>query len=419
MGGRTSSQIKNMEHFSRRSNCRVCGGTNLVKVLDLGSMPLANAFLKKEDFGSEESFPLTVVFCEDCFLLQVPEVVDPAILFKDYDYITSASKPLAEHFVEMGKVLKDRFITTKNDLMVEVGGNDGTLLGAVKDDCRVLNIDPAENIAALAREKGVATEVAFFGKETALIIRKKYGSAKVIVANNVMAHIDDIRGVFKGVSSLLSDDGSYVFEVHWVGNLIGDGGFDQIYHEHLCYYSLLTLNRLIEDSGMHIFDVEFVPIHGKSLRVFAGKKQQKTKAVDEVFLFEKEIGLDKTETFKKFSEKVEKNRADILDVLSRLKKEGKKIAGYGAPAKGNTLLNYVGIGPDVIDYLTDTTPMKQGLYSPGGHIPVVSPDKLISDRPDYVLLLAWNYADAILKKEAKLREDGVKFIIPVPDVRIV
>jgi hypothetical protein len=234
-----------------------------------------------------------------------------------------------------------------------------------------------------------------------------------------MAHIDDIRGVFEGVSSLLSDDGSYVFEVHWVGNLIGDGGFDQIYHEHLCYYSLLTLNRLIEDSGMHIFDVEFVPIHGKSLRVFAGKKQQKTKAVDEVFLLEKEIGLDKTETFKKFSEKVEKNRADILDVLSRLKKEGKKIAGYGAPAKGNTLLNYVGIGPDVIDYLTDTTPMKQGLYSPGGHIPVVSPDKLISDRPDYVLLLAWNYADAILKKEAKLREDGVKFIIPVPDVRII
>jgi hypothetical protein len=408
-----------MAHFTHRSNCRVCGGTDLTKVLDLGSMPPANAFLKKGDFATEESFPLTVLFCNDCFLLQVPEVIDPAILFKDYDYITSASKPLAEHFIEMGKTLKDRFVSSKDDFVVEVGGNDGTLLGAIKDDCKVLNIDPAENIASLAREKGVETMVAFFNKETADAVREKYGPAKVIVANNVMAHIDDIRGVFSGVSSLLSDDGAYVFEVHWVGNLIGEGGFDQIYHEHLCYYSLMALTRLVKSVGLHIFDVEFVPIHGRSLRVFAGKKQEKTKAVDDVFDLEKKMGLDKVDTFKQFSQKVEKNRADILDLLVRLKKEGKKIAGYGAPAKGNTLLNFIGIGPDTIDYLTDTTPMKQGLYSPGMHIPVVAPDKLISDQPDYILLLAWNYADAILKKEEALRQKGIKFIIPVPDAQIV
>ena len=382
-------------------------------------MPPANAFLRKENFAEEESFPLTVIFCNDCFLLQVPEVIDASILFKDYDYITSASKPLADHFVEMGKVLKDKFISSKEDLMVEVGGNDGTLLGAIKDDCRVLNIDPAENIASLAREKGVKTTVAFFNQQTADVVRADYGGAKVVVANNVMAHIDDMRGIFSSVSSLLSDDGVFAFEVHWVGNLIGEGGFDQIYHEHLCYYSLLSLNTLVESAGLHIFDVEFVPIHGKSLRVFAGKKNEKTKAVDEVFALEKDMGLDNINTFKQFSQKVEKNKADILDTLSQLKNKGKKIAGYGAPAKGNTLLNFVGIGPDVVDYLTDTTSMKQGLYSPGMHIPVVAPEKLLSDRPDYILLLAWNYADAILKKEMKLREDGVKFIIPVPEIKII
>lgn len=408
-----------MEHFTLRKNCRVCGGMNLIKVLDLGSMPPANAFLKKEDFAVEESFPLTVLFCKDCFLLQVPEVIDAAILFKDYDYITSASKPLAEHFVEMGKVLKDRFISSKEDLMVEVGGNDGTLLGAIKDDCRVLNIDPAENIEALARERGVETMVAFFNQQIADAVRARYGGAKVVVANNVMAHIDDMRGIFSSVSSLLSDDGVFVFEVHWVGNLIGEGGFDQIYHEHLCYYSLLSLNTLVESAGLHIFDVEFVPIHGKSLRVFAGKKNEKIKTVDEVFTLEKDMGLDNVDTFKSFSRKVKKNKADIFDTLSQLKNEGKKIAGYGAPAKGNTLLNFVGIGSDVVDYLTDTTPMKQGLYSPGMHIPVVAPNRLVLDKPDYILLLAWNYADAILKKEEALRANGVKFIIPVPEVKII
>ncbi len=419
MGECNSRIIKAMEHFTRRTDCRICGSRDLVAILNLGSMPPANAFLKKEDFSKEESFPLTVVFCKNCFLLQVPEIVDPSILFRDYDYITSASKPLIEHFQEMGRSLKERFINSRDELVIEIGGNDGTLLGAIKDDCRVLNIDPAENIASLAREKGVQTEVAFFGPAVADDIRRKYGRAKVVVANNVMAHIDDIRGVFSGVSSLLADDGVYVFEVHWVGNLIGEGGFDQIYHEHLCYYSLLALNRLVEDAGMHIFDVEFVPMHGRSLRVFAGKTREKTKAVDEVFDMERTIGLDRAETFEAFAEKVEKSKTDLLGLLSDLKKEGKKIVGYGAPAKGNTLLNFVGIGPEIIDYLTDTTPMKQGLYSPGRHIPVVPPERLTAERPDYVLLLAWNYADAILKKEAGLRDSGVKFIIPVPEVRIV
>lgn len=406
--------------FVHKINCRICDSSDLIKILDLGEMPLANAFLRKEDLNKpEQKFPLIVYFCKNCGLLQLLDVVNPEILFRHYDYLTSASKPLAEHFVQVGQELAQRFVKSKNDLVIEIGGNDAVLLGAIKDDCRVLNIEPARNVAELSREKGVETIEEFFSKNLAQKILEKYGPARVIVANNVVAHIDDLKDVFEGVKFLIGEDGVFVFEVHWVGNLIGEGGFDQIYHEHVSYFSLLSLANLVSQFGLKIFDIQSVPIHGQSMRVYVGKNFDVLKSVDEFLKKEKELGLDRPEVFLKFSEKVEKNKEELRSVLLQLKKEGKKIIGYGAPAKGNTLLNYFEIDDKILDLLTDTTPLKQGLYSPGMHIVVYSPDKIKEANPDYILLLAWNYAEAILEKEKDLRNKGVKFVIPVPEVKIV
>jgi hypothetical protein len=409
----------NQSH-THKDECHSCGSNDVAKILDLGEMALANAFLKKSELDQPEiKVPLVLYFCRSCGLVQLLDEVDPAILFKDYDYLTSASTPLVKHFEEMAKYLVEQFITNKDDLMVEIGGNDGSLLGAVKDSCRALNVDPASNVAKLSEAKGVPTLNAFFGSVVAEEIVEKYGTAKVAVANNVMAHIPTIKDIFEGVRTLIGEDGVFVMEVHWVGNLIGDGGFDQIYHEHLFYYSLHALRTLVRQLGLETFDVETVPIHGESMRVFIAKNRTITERAQAFLKREEEMGLMDEATFVKFSNKVTKSKEVLSSLLHELKSQGKKIAGYGAPAKGNTLLNYFEIGPDVLDFITDTTPLKQGLYSPGMHIPVVAPERLLNEPPDYVLLLAWNYADAILKKEDALRQRGVKFIIPVPEVRVV
>jgi hypothetical protein len=406
--------------YIHKDECHSCGSKDLVKILDLGEMALANAFLKKEELDQPEiKAPLVVYFCRSCALVQLLDEVDPAILFKDYDYLTSASAPLIKHFEEMAHDLVAQFVTSKDDLMVEVGGNDAVLLSAAKDACRVLNVDPATNVAKLSEAKGVPTLNAFFSSSVATEIVKQHGTARVAVANNVMAHIPTIKDIFEGVRILIGEDGVFVMEVHWVGNLIGDGGFDQIYHEHLFYYSLHALRALVRQLGLETFDVELVPIHGESMRVFIAKNRAVTERAKAFLGREEAMGLMTEATFMKFSNKVAENKSTLLTLLGDLKAQGKKIAGYGAPAKGNTLLNYFEIGPDVLDYITDTTPLKQGMYSPGMHIPVVSPERLLQEPPDYVLLLAWNYADAILKKEDALRQKGVKFIIPVPEVKVV
>lgn len=398
----------------------MCHEPNPTKVLDLGMVPLANSFLNKEDLENiEEKFPLVVYFCEKCFSLQLLDVVDPEILFKHYVYFTSASKPLVEHFQETAKYLVKRFIKDKSELVVEIGGNDGTLLDVIKNDCRILNIEPAANVAEESKKKGIETIVDFFNEDLGIATKKEYGGAKLVIANNVMAHIPEIDNIFKGVFHLLGEDGVFVFEVHWVGNLLGDGGFDQIYHEHLFYHSLHALNKAISRFGLTIFDVELIPIHGQSVRVFAGKNRAISRSVEDLLKMECELGLDKVETFLKFSKKIEKNKSDLLSLLQELKKQNKKIIGYGAPAKGNTLLNYFGINSSIIDYIVDTTISKQGTYTPGTHILVKSPETLKEEVVDYIVLFAWNYADAILEKEKELRRNGVKFIIPVPEVRVI
>ena len=406
--------------FIDKTACRICSRAGLVPVLDLGVMPPANAFLKEGDLRKpEQKFPLVLCFCPKCGLAQLSVVVDPAILFRHYDYFTSASAPLAEHFIRSADNLVKRFIKSKNDLVLEIGGNDGVLLASVLDRCRALNIEPAENIAAASRERGVETLNEFFSSSLAGRILKTHGKARLIVAHNVIAHVDDVSDVFLGVKSLLADEGAFVLEVHWVGNLIGDGGFDQIYHEHLSYFSLGALQYLARSLGLEIFDAELIPIHGQSLRVYIGQGFDESPSIGEILKKEKNLGLDTAKPFFQFAKRVEKSRRELYELLSRLKKEGKTIAGYGAPAKGNTLLNYFGIDNKLMDFITDTTPAKQGLFTPGSHIPIRPPETISKKTPDYMVLLAWNYADAIVKKESGFRERGGKFIIPVPEVKII
>jgi len=350
------------------------------------------------------------------------DVVNPEILFRHYYYLTSTSPPLADHFIELGKNLVDRFVKSKNDLVIEIGGNDAVLLDSIKNRCRVLNIEPARNIAKISKEKGVDTIGEFFSAEMGERIFREYGPAKVITASNVIAHIDNLKDVFEGVKILIGNRGVFVFEVHWVSNLMGlagIGGFDQIYHEHLSYFSLSALKKLVKQFGFKIFDVKLIPVHGQSLQVYVSKNYEVLESVNEFLEKEKDLGLDKMETYVNFNKKVERNKDELRSLLLKLKAENKKIVGYGATAKGNTLLNYFQINNKILDFIIDDSPLKQGLHTPGTRIPIFPVDRLKEDQPDYLLLLAWNYAESILKKEQKLRDEGVKFIIPVPKVKIV
>ena len=409
--------------FVHKTNCRICQSPGPLKVLDFGQAPLANAFLKKEELNKPESkFPLALYFCEKCGLLQLLDVVNPDILFKHYYYLTSTSKPLADHFVQLGNDLTNRFITSKDDLVVEIGGNDAVLLKSIKNRAQVLNIEPAENIAKISREKGVETIEQFFSTEVAKKILAEHGSAKVVIAANVFAHIDNPKEVLEGVEILTGQEGIFVIEIHWVANLLGladIGGFDQIYHEHLSYFSLKALKNLVDLTGFEIFDVKEIPIHGRSLQVYLGKNRQILPSVGKLLKREEELGLGDPKTYLDFARNVEKNKIELGNKLLELKRENKKIAGYGAPGKGNTLLNYFQIDNKILDFIVDDSSLKQKLYTPGTHIPIFSSDKLKEDKPDYLLLLAWNYADSILRKEQKLRDQGVKFIIPVPKFKII
>ncbi|MDE2020493.1 MAG: methyltransferase domain-containing protein, partial [Patescibacteria group bacterium] len=387
---------------------------------DLGRTPPANAYLRQEDLGKPEpQFPLAIYFCRSCTLVQLLDVVDPDILFKGYHFLTGASTPSVEHFEQYAKEAVKPFLDSKDDLVIDIGGNDGVLLGYLKDDARVLNVDPADNLAKFSEEKGVPFYPAFFSSAVAAELVEKYGQAKVVTANNVFAHVDPLRDVFKGVAELIGEDGVFIFEVHWVKHLVETGCFDQIYHEHLCFHSLHALKRLVELSGMQVFDVDIVPMQGQSLRVFAAKHRPATQNVARVLAEEEAAGLTTEDAYHAFAATVEKNKKTLLELLRSLKAEGKRIVGYGAPAKSTTLLHYYGLGTETLEYLTDTTPLKQGLYSPGKHIPIVPPERLLEDTPDYILLLAWNFKDAILKKEQPLRDKGVKFIITIPAIEVV
>lgn len=406
----------------RQTHCRICKATETIAVLDLGMMPLANAYISRQNLGKkEERYPLGIRFCPTCSLIQLSHIVDPEILYRDYAYMTSASKPLISHFQQLAEHICNTHIRSSNDLVVEIASNDGTHLQNFVGVCRVLGIEPAETVAAYTKTLGIETITKFFSSMLAHEIMNSHGHAKVVVANNVLAHIDNLDDTLFGVSLLLADGGVFIIEVHWVGNLVGDGGFDQIYHEHLSYFSLHALLKAAQRSHLTLVDAELVAVHGESLRVTFARDGAMSSRARDILEREKQLGLLELDSYLAFAQRVRDTKHEIWMCILRAMGDdcSKLIVGYGASAKGNTLLNYCGINVNYLRYIVDTTPLKQGRFTPGEHIPIVAPGKLRDDVPDYILLLAWNYAEAIMRQEAWFLKRGGKFIIPVPSVKIV
>lgn len=409
-----------MTHVHKTS-CRVCKGTDLTRTLSLGEHPPVDNFIEASKVEGEKRYPLDVYFCSDCTLVQLLDVVAEEELFHgDYAYFSSASKPLVDHFAAYADDLKKEQLQ-EGDLVVDIGSNDGILLQNFVEKYRVLGIEPSANVAEAARKKGVETVDGFFTVKMAKELVASHGKAKVISANNVFAHIDDIDEIVRAVKELLTDDGVFVTESHYLLDLIEHREFDTVYHEHLCYYSVKPLLHLFSRFDMEVCDVRRVNVHGGSIRVYARQKTGKPvqSSVQELLALEEAAGLHTLSRFADFQKEVEAIKEKIVSLVRGFRNEGKVVTAYGAPAKGNTLLNFCGFTADDLKYATDTTPYKIGRLTPGSHIPVVSPDILKTDTPDYLLLLAWNYRDFILEKEKDLRERGAKFIIPIPKVEIV
>ena len=413
---------KAKNNFIHRARCRVCGSEKLHKFLSLGPTPLANNFLGEEQLDEAELYyPLDVYFCSNCYLVQLLDVVSPEVLFKEYAYVTGASKPMQAHFTGLAEDVIENFKISKDSLVVDIGSNDGTLLQCFsKFGLRMLGIEPASNIARLAEANGISTVNEFFDEESAVKLRKEYGSADIITATNVFAHVDNLESILSGINHLLSNNGVFIIEFPYLLNLLNNMEFDTIYHEHLSYFAVHPLIYLFRKFEMEVVDVRQIPVHGGSIRVFVQRSpKRQSQTVTKLLLMERKAKLDSLKTYTKFAERVALVREKLVKLLKTLKNEGARITGYGATAKGNTLLNYCKIGTDVLDYISDTTPFKQGCYTPGMHIPIFPEEKFHEDPPDYALLLAWNYADAILQKEEEYRQKGGKFILPIPEPKVI
>lgn len=412
-----------MADYRRNRKCRMCQKKELSLFFDLGKQPLANSFLKKVDLKKPEAFyPLRVFFCHDCHLAQLIDVVKPEILFRDYVYFSRGMPSLPLHFKNYAQDVKRRFTKSGDDLVVEIGSNDGLLLGAIQDlGVKVLGVDPAINIAKLANQQGIKTWPEFFSQRLAKQIVKEFGQAKVIIGNNVVAHINDHHDLVKAVKLLLGKEGVFMFEAPYLVDMFENYTFDTIYHEHLSYLAVAPLKQLFKKYNMEIFDVRIFPVQGNSLRVYVGQKGRHAinPSVEEYLAKEMLLQLNKLSSYTGLVTKINQMKSELNSLLKRLKGQGKKIYGYGAPAKGNTLLNYFGIGNNILDYATEELDSKIGLYTPGTHIKVIHVEEARKNPPDYYLLLAWNYKDAALSKEARFLKKGGRFIMPVGQVGII
>lgn len=403
--------------------CLVCESSRIEPFLDLGETALANKFLTAEELSRPEpAYPLRVGCCRDCTHVQLLERVPPSDMFTDYLYLSSASDTLKAHLNEVSDVVVERDRLGPSHLVIDIGCNDGTLLQAFRrHGVRTLGVDPAENLAELTREQAIERYVGFFNATTAQEIVRRWGRAQAITATNTFPHIPELRDFVRGIDTALAPGGVFVIEAHYLLDLLEQRAFDTIYHEHVSYWALAPMQRLLESAGLQIVDVERLPIHHGQLRVFVQRRGEGRvqPRVAQLAALERAKGLDRVETYQRFAEQTRALKAELHAWLSRARAEGKRIVGYGAPAKGNTLLSYLELGPEQIGYIVDKNPLKQGRYTPGTHIPVVEPQRLLEDQPDYVVVLAWNFAEEIAAQQAEYLRRGGALVVPVPEVRVI
>jgi SAM-dependent methyltransferase len=399
--------------------CRLCESTRLLSVVDLGATPPCEKFLTADELDSPEpTYPLHLRLCEDCLLLQIPALITPEDTFTEYAYFSSYSDSWVQHAKTFVDGAVERLELNSDSLVVEVASNDGYLLQHVVDaDIPCLGIEPSVNVGAAARKRGVPTETAFLDEELAGRIRVALGSADLVVANNVYAHIPDLLGFTRSLRRLMADDGWLSIEVHHALNLVSLGQFDTIYHEHFQYYTLLSASRALATAGLKVVDVELIPTHGGSIRVWARPEAaagEPTERVADVLRIEEEAGLHSVAGYLELQPRTDKVRHELLRFLLDAKEAGKRVVGYGAPGKGNTLLNYCGIRTDLLDYTVDRNPYKHGRFTPGTRIPIHDPEQITKDRPDVVLALPWNLETELTDQLAYIAEWGGELVFPLP-----
>lgn len=407
-----------------RSYCRFCGSNLQHRFVDLGMSPLANSYVKPSQLNQMEPFyPLCVYICECCFLVQLPECVSPRDIFSDYAYFSSYSDGWLQHCRAYTDMIVTRCGLNVESQVVEIGSNDGYLLQYfVQKGIPVVGVEPAANVGEVAIKKGIPTRVKFFGQETACELVAEGRQADLLLGNNVLAHVPDLNDFVRGMKILLKPEGVITMEFPHLMRLMAENQFDTIYHEHFSYFSVITVEKVFAKHGLTVFDVEELPTHGGSLRIYACHTEDASKPirqrVTDLRAREEAAGFTRLEHYLSFAEKVKETKRKLLTFLIAARGEGKSIAGYGAAAKGNTLLNYCGVRSDMIDYTVDRSPHKQGHFLPGTHIPIYHPDRIKETRPDYLLILPWNIKDEIMEQTAYIRDWGGKFVVPIPEVRV-
>jgi SAM-dependent methyltransferase len=405
-------------------SCLFCRAALRRTFVDLGMHPLCESYVSEDKLNQMEPFyPLHVFVCEQCLLVQLHEYVSPADIFTEYAYFSSYADSWVQHAKRYTEMIVERLKLTAKSFVVELASNDGYLLQHfVAKEIPVLGIEPAANVAEAARKKNVPTLVKFFGRQTASELVAERGKADLVLGNNVLAQVPDINDFVAGIHVLLAPHGVVTIEFPHLMKLMEENQFDTIYHEHFFYFSLMSAERIFAAHGLTLFDVEELPTHGGSLRIYGHHAEDKTHSVTEQYRElaqrEKTAGVERLDTYATFAEKVKETKRKLLAFLIEAKRKRKTIAGYGAPGKGNTLLNYCGVRVDFIDYTVDRNTYKQGKFLPGTHIPIFPPEKIRETKPDYVLILPWNFKDEIMDQVSYIREWGGKFIVPIPEVRV-
>jgi SAM-dependent methyltransferase len=409
--------------INRRKSCRMCNSENLELVFQLAPSPIGDAYVTAEQLDEvQDSYPIDLFLCRECGLSQLLDVIAPEVLYREYIYQTGNSFGLLDHFQSYAEDLLERFVPKLESLVVDVGSNDGTLLSCFKErGMKVLGVDPAEDIAARATASGIETLPDFFTPELATTIRREYGPAALVTANNVFANIDDLTPIAESARILLAEDGVFSFESFYLADLVQNMVFDFIYHEHISAFAVKPVRLFFERLGLELFDVKHVPTKGGSLRYMvqlAGASRPVSPRIAEYIDREGSQGLYQPSMFKAFSQKITNLKSETLALLEDLKRDGRVIAAFGASVTGTTLIHHFELG-DYIDFLIDDNVTKQGRFSPGLHIPVYAPDMLYDRKPDYVLILAWRFVEPIVKKHGKFIEQGGRFIVPVPELKII